>query len=405
MTVTPEEKELDAFAQRMRLALSALPAPPQPHIEGAKRQGRRADARRRLVAAAAGALVLALGLGTLAVTGRLPGSPGTMLPGHQRSSGVWSGHGLTIRANSVAAQLSCRLPVSVLATGQSGFIDFSNNGPSFVPAAAAAKGRLTYIPAFHDWVDVLPQMVSPSRDAYVTKGESQTAPASVQIVHANGTTTTWPVPPMSGAFGWSSAGVILGRLVVESAQPAGFEVSLLDPLTGSIRPFSLAPAMLLRGGGSLGFLPADDSLWSQTVQAGSTTVVSQSVATGAVQTWYQGPGTAYVVAATSEGDPIIQVGTSDLGHLQPNQQNGVSQQTLLFTSPGQSTVLNQGVVGQPNVAADLSPLSATMGNTVWMADVQGGIWRWTAASGMREVARITTSNDGPPGISISGACG
>ncbi|MBO0683378.1 MAG: hypothetical protein J2P45_09505, partial [Candidatus Dormibacteraeota bacterium] len=219
------------------------------------------------------------------------------------------------------------------------------------------------------------------------------------------TTTTWPVPPRSTAFGWSSAGVILGGPVPRPAGPPGFEVSLLDPLTGSIRPFSLAPAMLLPGALGLGFLPADDSLWTQGVQAGSATVVSQSLATGAVQTWYHGPGTAYVVAATSDGDPIIQVGTSDLGHLQPNQQNGVSQQTLLFTSPGQSTVVNQGVVGQPNVAADLSPLSATMGSTVWMADDQGGIWSWTAASGMRKVAGITTSNDGPPGISISGACG
>lgn len=394
------QDDLEGFERRLSAVFARVPSPRAPWDRAAEPR------RRRLPWAGfklAAALTIAVLLGSLYATGHSRAIPPPILP--EQGSAVWHGDGLTITTRGAAARLSCPLPVSVLATGSHGFIDFSGGSASF-QRAPGTSGSTTYVPAFHSWLNVLPQMVAPDGQAYATETASQSSP-SVQIVRADGPTLTWPVKRGDSIFGWSQEGVIITAIPRGSFSPT-LQVWLMDPSTGALRAFPFANAMQFGSpprSGETGYLPAADAFWMASVNAGETTLVAQSLKTAAVQTWYRGPGYAYVVGATSSGSPIVQVGARDLGHLQPNQQKGVFEQVLLLTAPGKWTVLNRGAVTSPGVAAGLSPLSWTAGGTVWMADDRGGIWTYAAQTGMRQVAKITTSNDGPPGVSISGGCG
>ena len=422
-----EQEQLEVLERRLRAAFARVPAPAfrpmplpaQPGGGGARR--RRLPLWAPLAAAAALALVAAL----------LPwpiGTPHTVprdVPHAERPApaAVWRGHGLVITTHAEAAPSSCRLPVTVVGTGASGFVQLGNGTPTFTPAS----GSGTYVPALNTWAGVLPQDVSPSGDAYVdeTSTYGPNAQDTIRIVRAGGTSSTFQPPkPQTGVLGWTKEGILLLRFGFSSSTDGPTtEAWLLDPSSGATRPFSIASWVG-------GYAPADDSLWGQapagaplfgpvqgssSMWAGGSILISQSVATGAVQEWLgssqsglplnnqQGP-LAHFVGSTAAGDPIIQLGSSDITHLQPDQQNSVSEWTLLLTSPGHETVINQGVIGAPDVAADLSPLSVTSGGTVWMADDQGRIWTYTQAGGMREVAQIQTINNVAPGVAISGPC-
>ncbi len=124
--------------------------------------------------------------------------------------------------------------------------------------------------------------------------------------------------------------------------------------------------------------------------------------------WFDGSvdgrGHIEVVATDANGHPILQLSSPDLFHTAPSQRGGVSVQTLLLTSPHHATILNRGPVGAPGVAGSLSPLSVTDGSQVWLASDDGAIWLYRATSGLNEVAKVTTSTRGAPGVAISGPC-
>jgi hypothetical protein len=62
------------------------------------------------------------------------------------------------------------------------------------------------------------------------------------------------------------------------------------------------------------------------------------------------------------------------------------------------------VVGAAEVAGSLSPLSVTQANEVWLASDDGAIWLYRPSAGLQQVAKVTTSIKGAPGIAISGPC-
>jgi hypothetical protein len=73
--------------------------------------------------------------------------------------------------------------------------------------------------------------------------------------------------------------------------------------------------------------------------------------------------------------------------------------SLLLTHP---TVLNHGRAGDPGVAGAFPPLSATIDNQVWLASDDGAIWLYRTGVGLQQIAKVTTSNQGAPGLAISG---
>jgi hypothetical protein len=115
-------------------------------------------------------------------------------------------------------------------------------------------------------------------------------------------------------------------------------------------------------------------------------------------------GTAQFVGTDAQSDPIIQVAQRDIWHTDPAQRNGITIQTMLFTAPHRGTVLNSGRAGEPGVAGAFSLLSATAGNSVWLASDDGQIWVYQTGIGLQEIAKVTTSTQGAPGVAISGPC-
>jgi hypothetical protein len=83
------------------------------------------------------------------------------------------------------------------------------------------------------------------------------------------------------------------------------------------------------------------------------------------------------VAETAGAEPIIQLASSDIEHIAPTDRAGINERTMPLTSPHYAQVLNQGRVGDPGVADNLSPLSAIDGSTVSLAGDNGTLWRYT----------------------------
>lgn len=115
-------------------------------------------------------------------------------------------------------------------------------------------------------------------------------------------------------------------------------------------------------------------------------------------------GTAQFVGTDSQGDPLIQVAERDIWHTDPAHRAGIAIQTMLLTSAHHVIVLDHGRAGDPGVAGAFSPLSATRGSEVWLASDDGAIWLYRTGVGLKQIAKVTTSNQGAPGVAISGPC-
>jgi hypothetical protein len=208
-----------------------------------------------------------------------------------------------------------------------------------------------------------------------------------------------------------------GSILVEDfSRPAGsapgplqnWNLKLLDPTTGSLQALPFSVPALGPGNSEAGYDRKSNAIWYMAFATnGSTTVSRFDMATGQMTEWFNSTdatGTAQFVGTDSQGAPIIQVAQGDIWHTNPAQRSGIGIQTMLLTSPHHITVLNQGHAGDPGVAGAFSPLSATMGNEVWLASDDGAIWLYRTGVGLQQIAKVTTSNQGAPGVAISGPC-
>jgi hypothetical protein len=159
-----------------------------------------------------------------------------------------------------------------------------------------------------------------------------------------------------------------------------------------------------------GYLRSGNDLWLVSYDSASkvSLVDRYDLASGATSRWFDGNsdgrGNIQVVGADEQGAPIMQLSTADLLRTDPAHRASIGVQTLLLSAPHTATVLNSGRVGQPGVAGDLSPLSVTDGGMVWLAADDGAIWLYRVSAGLTEIAKVTTSTAGAPGVSISGPC-
>jgi len=308
-----------------------------------------------------------------------------------------------------AAGLTCQLPVSALSNDHTtGFIYFGAGRSTFTPVHTQGT---TYVPALHRWVDVLPQFVAPDGSSYVTQN-TEGATSTITLVDAHGERRLLRTTNREGAFAFTSMGILL--ITPSGPDATTVDLRLLDPRTGRVRPDGsarwLSSRMITGAGSSAGYLRAGEALWITDYDPtqNSTDVWRYDLASGSTTQWFDGSvnghGHVEVVAADAEGHPILQLSSPDLFHTDPVHRDGVAVQTLLLSSPHHAAMLNGGRVGTPGVAGSLSPLSVTQGGEVWLASDDGAIWLYRPASGLQEVAKITTSTRGAPGVAISGPC-
>lgn len=328
---------------------------------------------------------------------------GSSVPAAQRSApgGLGFQHtGVTIQVGAAGRGLTCRLPISLMSRKVSGFVTFRHGTATFVAPAplskdSSASGPL-YLSAFKAWVLVPRANVSPDGRSYAqatpsVNGSSTTITIS-RVKHEH---VTWQFNQAVGIMGWTPEGILLMDLHNTSA-------FLLDPATGVSRAFPLASNLI---GAWLHYLPAGDSVWSQSSHAGDAQIVSQSVATDAERTWYSSSsGYAYSVATTPAGTPLVQTSNSAVQlYLVGNEQVGISQEVLLMGANDQPTIVNQGTIGSPGIVGALNPATFTSASGIWMSDGLGGIWRYTLAHGLQEIARVS-DHEQVESVSLAGSC-
>jgi len=387
-----------------------VPAAPssRPHAPGAVVRRRFGRVRWGAIPAPRFALAVAL-VAALAVAGAVTYAQRNPTPNPELASA------LTVTVDSAGTALNCRLPISVLSSNSStGFIVMGDGKPSFRPVRTSSG---TYMPALDRWVDAFPQWVAPDGQSYVLQDSTETKTV-VRIVDARGSRTLFKM-------NWSAhtrhptifAYTSMGILFMDDPSPDGSKINLelMDPATGTLRPLGhpglVMPPLDRPGSGSSGvsYMRSGEAIWVTSYDgSNSSTAARYDLATGNQTTWWDGQkdGSGYVqvVAADSHGDPLIQVSATDLEHTHPNDRAGIHTRTVLMSSPHKSTVINQGKVGSPGVAGNLSPLSVTDGDSIWLAADDGAIWLYRSKEGMAKVAKVSTSAEGAPGVSISGPC-
>lgn len=383
---------------RQLYASVAPPPPPQvvtiASLTTARRRAR-LTWRWRLVASLAATAAVAL-VATLVLTRQQPAPPRTTT------------QLLSVRLLPAGAALNCSLPIVALSADQTrGFIVLHNGAASF-QAAHVPQGA--YIAALHQWVDGTPRRLNDADIVYysVTRGPG----ANTVTVHdGSASRVVYTMEAMSQVepMGWFGSDIVLFE-PSHGIPPTTMvdHVLLLDPSTGSTRPVpgGIDLPLPFLGGSSTGYIPGSGAMWSTLSRSdGSRSdLVRYDLTTGVTTNVYSTTGFIEMVGVDGKGRPIIQVGSSDVFHVNPAGRSGITTRTLLLTGAPQPTTLNAGRIGDPGVADNLSPLSITDGDTVWMAADNGQIWRYAPDRGMQLVAKVTTSTQGAPGVAIEGPC-
>ncbi len=265
------------------------------------------------------------------------------------------------------------------------------------------------MPALGVWADVLPQMVAPDGRAYVSETFLYGPPGQEIISITDARSTRKLLETMGPYFIVPLGYYASGSILVVKEGPGPWRQELLDPATGALHslPFNLP---LVDGFVEPSYIRNSNGIeaWALTYFANGRTTISRfDPASGQMTEWFNstdGMGAAQIVGIDSKGSFIVQVAERDIWHTAPTNRSGIWIQTVLLASPHHVTVLNAGRAGDPGAAGAFSPLSASMGNEVWLASDDGAIWLYRTGVGLQQIAKVTTSNQGAPGVAISGPC-
>ena len=312
---------------------------------------------------------------------------------------------LAVELQPAGASLDCKLPVSAVSNSSStGFIVMRNGRATFEPVKTSGT---TYVSALGVWADTFPQLVAPDGRSYVSdRFDYATKHEVITATDASGTRNVLDtkVPNILMPVSYTAGGDVL------VTQPSINTELLLNPATGKLRPAPVTQPVSV-GGRLITTAAVYDrnghAPWSGFHEGGKSWIWRVDVATRQLTQWFDSSdakGTAQVVATDSLGRPIVQVAESDVWHTDASHGAGTLIETILMTAPHQFTVLNHGRAGDPGVAGAFSPLSATSGTSIWLATDAGAIWLYRQGQGLKEIAQVRTSNQGAPGLAISGPC-
>ncbi|HEX7262841.1 MAG TPA: hypothetical protein VF383_01560 [Candidatus Dormibacteraeota bacterium] len=311
-----------------------------------------------------------------------------------------TGHSPSVSGAPVAAAsgvLSCRLPVGGFAPpapkgqpgdgangqasqkGRGGFLDLPSG--KFTPAADSDQA---YVAGANAWVPVSPQSISPDQRSYVetrTPQSSLTPPTTTLYIVQVGTKIERKLfrpadGQMAFVLAYTSRGVYVGT--ASSTGPGAFGFLIIDPATGASRPVpGVKPAQGTNQVGYLGI--SGDFAWelliggSQTQQ--SLQMIRISLADGSTSAWYEGTTPFFVVGFDSDGHPIV----GNFGST-PGQQINL----FLLPAPKQMVAIQQkGGAFLPGQGGSVRDAHGT-----WFGSADGGIWLYSSAKGMEEVAIV-----------------
>jgi hypothetical protein len=309
-------------------------------------------------------------------------------------------HSPSVSAAPVAASggvLSCRLPVAGFVPpapkgqpgdggngqasqkGRGGFLDLPSG--KFTPATDSDQA---YIAGANVWVPVSPQAISPDQRSYVEGRAPQSSLAppttTLYLVQVGTKTERKLFKPADGqmafVLAYTSRGVYVGT--ASSTGPGAFGFLIIDPATGASRP---VPGVRAAGGtNQVGFIGISGDFAWELLIGGSPTqqsfqMIRISLADGSTSTWNEGTTPFFVLGFDPEGHPIV----GNFGSAQVGQIN-----LFLLPAPKQMVAI------QPKGGAFLPGQGGSVRDAhgTWFGSADGGIWLYSSAKGMEEVATV-----------------
>jgi hypothetical protein len=311
-------------------------------------------------------------------------------------------HTPSVSSAPVAASngvLSCRLPVAGFVPpgpkgqpvgsvgpdgqpsqkGRGGFLDLPSG--KFTPAPDSDR---SYIAGANVWLPASPQSISPDQRSYVEARAPQSSPTppttTLYLVQVGTRAERKLFTPADGqmafVLAFTTKGVYVGT--ASSTGPGPFGFFLVDPATGASRP--VPGVKTPQGQNQVGFIGmSGDFAWelliggSQTQQ--SYQVIRISLTDASTSNWYEGTTPFFFVGFDPEGHPIV----ANFGTAPGTQVN-------LFLLPAPQHM----VAIQPKGDAFLPGQGGSVvdAHGTWFGSADGGIWLYSSATGMEEVAKV-----------------
>jgi len=288
--------------------------------------------------------------------------------------------------------LSCKLPVVTDPTG-GGWLTYPAGTFQADPKANVNLPTPSYIPlsrsydkAFERWLPVPRDWISPDGKHYAYPelpgpGSTTPPPGGVHVVDVASGQDRFlnPGTPPQDSFWWvldyETEGVYVAVQPSGPAPPTG--LWLLDPSTGAVRKISDGiQSQYISGGASWS---TADALTGHGPGPGSR-LNRTDLKTGAMTSWYKRNDIEFTVAgADGAGHPILEVWKYQ------------TPQLLLITGPGSATILLPAPGSAvPSLSNVVHPVADSHG--IWFGDVGGNISLYTPATGIKQIASVSSSN-------------
>jgi hypothetical protein len=286
-------------------------------------------------------------------------------------------------------QLACRLPVAGFPpsvpkgaaiqpsrAGRGGFIDLPSG--KYTPAA---DSDVSYLASQGVWLPVEPQYISPDQKSYVQAESPQYSATPTTTLYLVDVKTRakrllLTTPQGYGAYieAFNLDGIYAG--IASSTGPGAGHLILIDPTTGASH--TVAGSELQTGGFSA---ISGGAAWGLDIRFPNgqnapyvAALVRLGLKDGSVSTWYEDPTPFFIVGFDADEHPL----------LASLNLSGGSNPVILVAAPGKATRLDP--VGGQFVGGRGTRVSDNHG--AWIGSVDGSIWLYSAAGGLRKVATV-----------------
>ena len=298
----------------------------------------------------------------------------------------------------VAADFSCRLPVSGYSFAPGGFVSFPDGGYAAESAdrlpdtARMPDLGMSYDAQVQRWLPVRRQQISPDGRtyAYFTFTYQQDGTAASDGVHVIDAATgrerlripNRPAPALPWfVAGFDTQGIYLsGRDVWSGGHPQSSPegLALADPRTGRVRPITDSGAWIFVSGGAAWGL--DTPLGPDAYGEGSR-LVRFDLTNGSQHIWLAQNADLQLIGVDATGHPLVELTSDSAGRT-------IDQPKLwLVTGPGQTVELRpSGGVDPPEVGPAGTVLED--GRGIWITPAQAELWLYRPSTGLQLMHRF-----------------